>query len=132
MIPTAATAQAELHFDWTASRVGRLRREGVRRHGAETGVQDDLSIQVALINALENGQVPSGISLFDKDGIRDYDYAQVGTETLHTAAGEFATIDLPQPQAELAAQHPLLVRARARATCRCRPSSSTRARSNGP
>jgi uncharacterized protein DUF3108 len=85
-------AQAELHFDWTANRVVGFVEKSSIDMALKPGVQDDLSIQVALINALENGRVPSGISLFDKDGVRDYDYAQVGTEKLHTAAGDFATV----------------------------------------
>lgn len=85
-------AQAELHFDWTASRVIGFVEKASVDMALKPGVQDDLSIQVALINSLENGRVPSGISLFDKDGIRDYEYAQVGTETLQTAAGQFATV----------------------------------------
>lgn len=85
-------AQAELHFDWTGSRVTGFVEKARIDMALKPGVQDDLSIQVALINALENGRVPTGIALFDKDGIRDYDYAQVGTETLHTPAGDFDTV----------------------------------------
>lgn len=90
--PDDGEAQAELHFDWDASRVIGFVEKASVDMALKPGVQDDLSIQVALIHALANGRVPSGIALFDKDGIRDYDYAQVGTETLHTAAGDFATV----------------------------------------
>ena len=90
--PDDGDPQAELHFDWTAGRVIGFVEKASVDMALKPGVQDDLSIQVALINSLENGRVPSGISLFDKDGIRDYEYAQVGTETLQTAAGQFATV----------------------------------------
>jgi hypothetical protein len=83
--------QAELHFDWTANRVIGFVEKASVDMALKPGVQDDLSIQVALIDALANGQVPSGVSLFDKDGIRDYEYAQVGSEKLHTPAGDFDT-----------------------------------------
>jgi Protein of unknown function (DUF3108) len=94
---TATTAdgdetKAELHFDWGASRARGYFDEHSIDMALKAGVQDDLSVQVALINALANGQVPSGISLFDPNGIRDYDYSEVGTETLQTPAGEFATV----------------------------------------
>src|SRR5262249_39081285 len=56
------------------------------------GVQDDLSVQVALMRALLAGQGPRGISMFDKKGIREYEYARVGEATLHTAVGEGPTL----------------------------------------
>ena len=90
--PDDGESQAELNFDWTAGRVTGFVEKARIDMALKSGVQDDLSIQVALINSLENGHVPSGISLFDKDGVRDYDYAQVGTETLHTPAGDFPTV----------------------------------------
>ncbi|MGB8694137.1 MAG: DUF3108 domain-containing protein, partial [Steroidobacteraceae bacterium] len=49
-------------------------------------------VQVALINALANGTTPAGIAVFDKAGVRDYEYTQVGTETLHTPLGDIDTI----------------------------------------
>ena len=50
-------------------------------------------MQVAMIHALANGRAPTGFSLFDKNGIKDYDYAQDGTETLQTRGRrQFATI----------------------------------------
>ncbi len=84
--------KAELHFDWGANRARGYFDERPIDMALKPGVQDDLSVQVALINALANGQVPAGISLFDPNGIRDYDYSEVGTETLQTPAGELATV----------------------------------------
>jgi hypothetical protein len=90
--PDSGAPQAELHFDWTANRVKGFVEKASIDMALKAGVQDDLSIQVALIHALANGHVPSGIALFDKDGIRDYEYAQVGSETVHTGAGDFQTV----------------------------------------
>ena len=56
------------------------------------GVQDDLSVQIALIYTLSNNQMPTGISMFDVSGIRDYEYTRVGEETLNTPIGEVVTI----------------------------------------
>jgi hypothetical protein len=55
-------------------------------------VQDDLSMQIAMINALSNDQVPKGISVFDPSGIRDYEFERVGAETLHTPVGDIETV----------------------------------------
>ena len=49
-------------------------------------------MQIAMINALSNDQVPKGISVFDVNGIRDYEFERVGAETLHTPVGDIATI----------------------------------------
>ncbi len=89
---SSGTTTAEVSFDWE-----QLRATG-RFDGAEvdvalrSGVQDDLSVQVALIYALATGTTPTGIALFDKAGVRDYEYTQVGAETLRTPLGEIATI----------------------------------------
>lgn len=90
--PDGSGQQAEVHFDWTAMRATGM-VEGNRIDMAlKPGVQDDQSVQIALIYALLGGHAPSGIALFDKNGIRDYDYARVGEETLHTPMGEVATV----------------------------------------
>ena len=84
--------QADVQFDWVANRATGI-VEGTKIDMAlKAGVQDDLSVQIALIHALAAGQTPSGISVFDKKGIRDYGYARVGEETLHTPLGDVATL----------------------------------------
>jgi hypothetical protein len=90
--PDGSDQQAEVHFDWVTMRATGM-VEGNRIDMAlKPGVQDDQSVQIALIHALLGGHAPSGIALFDKNGIRDYDYARVGEETLHTPMGEVATV----------------------------------------
>jgi hypothetical protein len=86
-IPTA-----ELDFDWEKMRVTGRVDDATVELALRAGVQDDLSVQVALISALAAGAAPQGIALFDKSGIRDYEYTRVGTETLHTPLGEVATV----------------------------------------
>jgi hypothetical protein len=90
--PDDGKLQAQVRFDW-----GALRASGVVEGKAidmplHAGVQDDLSIQVAMMQALANGQMPAGISLFDKNGIRDYEYTRVGAETLQTPLGPLPTV----------------------------------------
>jgi hypothetical protein len=88
----ASAPQSEVHFDWAANRAtGRVEGQAIDM-ALRPGVQDDLSAQIALIQALGAGQTPTGISVFDKNGIRDYSYTRVGTETLHTPLGDVATI----------------------------------------
>ena len=83
---------AELSFDWDKLQVtGHVDAVKVAI-ALRTGVQDDLSVQVALIQALAAGKAPQGISLFDKSGIRDYEYTRVGEATLHTPLGDIATV----------------------------------------
>ena len=87
-----ASLTGDVHFDWTANRATGI-IDGVRVDMAlQAGVQDDLSVQIALIQALANGQTPAGFSVFDKKGIREYAYTRVGAETLHTPVGDVATI----------------------------------------
>ena len=84
--------QAEVHFDWASNRAtGAVEGERVDM-ALRTGVQDDLSVQIAFIHALANGQSVQDISVFDKQGIRDYAYTRVGEETVHTPVGDIATV----------------------------------------
>ncbi|HKC15876.1 MAG TPA: DUF3108 domain-containing protein [Steroidobacteraceae bacterium] len=84
--------QSEVHFDWTANRaIGQVEGQAIDME-LRPGVQDDLSAQVALIQALNTGQAPSNLLVFDKSGIRDYSYTRVGEEKLSTPLGEVATI----------------------------------------
>lgn len=84
--------QSTVHFDWAANRAtGTVEGQAIDME-LQRGVQDDLSAQVALISALNNGQAPTSLLVFDKSGIRDYSYKRVGEETLHTPLGEVATV----------------------------------------
>ncbi|MBS0387091.1 MAG: DUF3108 domain-containing protein [Proteobacteria bacterium] len=90
--PDGSDQRAEVHFDWSAQRAtGTVDGHSVDM-ALKPGVQDDQSVQVALMVALLGGHTPAGIALFDKDGIRDYDYARVGEETLHTPMGSVDTV----------------------------------------
>jgi hypothetical protein len=90
--PDGGAPGAEVHFDWDRNRATGVQEDTPIDMPLKAGVQDDLSVQIALMHALLAGQTPAGIAMFDKNGIRDYDYARVGDETLHTAVGEVATV----------------------------------------
>ncbi|MDE2251088.1 MAG: DUF3108 domain-containing protein [Gammaproteobacteria bacterium] len=90
--PDGSGRQAEVQFDWAANRAtGTVEGQAIDM-ALKPGVQDDQSVQIALIYALQGGRTPAGIALFDKDGIRDYDYARVGEATLHTPLGDVPTV----------------------------------------
>ena len=90
--PDDGKLQAQVRFDWSALRASGVVEGTTIDMALHAGVQDDLSIQVAMMHALANGQMPAGISLFDKNGIRDYEYTRVGAETLQTPVGPLQTV----------------------------------------
>lgn len=81
---------ALLDFDWQAMRVRGHMKEQKIDMALRPGVQDDLSVMISLLHSLEQGAVPQGISLFDKGGIRDYDYSREGEDTVATPFGQVA------------------------------------------
>ncbi|HEY3808378.1 MAG TPA: DUF3108 domain-containing protein [Steroidobacteraceae bacterium] len=83
---------ADVSFDWNAARAtGKY--DGVDVDlPLKQGVQDDLSIQVALLYALRHGQPPANLSMIDRNSIRDYSYRREGTATIDTKLGRIDTI----------------------------------------
>ncbi len=83
---------ADVHFDWSKGRATGI-YEGTTIDLAVTpGVQDDLSVQIAMIRQLVLGETPEILREIDKNGIRDYLYKRVGEEKLDTAIGRVDTI----------------------------------------
>jgi len=83
---------ADLTFDWQSARASGNYQGATVALALKSDVQDDLSMQVALLFALRQGQAPSGVSLIDKNSIRDYSYQREGTETLATRLGRIDTV----------------------------------------
>jgi hypothetical protein len=90
---TAANQRgADVTFDWDAGHASGS-YEGVKVDLAlKSGVQDDLSIQIALLFALRQGRTPANLSMIDKNSIRDYDYQREGAETIATKLGKIDTV----------------------------------------
>lgn len=81
-----------LAFDWEKNRVsGRVEDENVDMP-IEPGVQDRLSMQVAVLAALQNKAQPAAISMIDGERVKHYSYELKGEQQVSTDAGSYATI----------------------------------------
>ena len=82
---------AELTFDWDAMRVKGVYESVPVDLPLERGVQDDLSIQIALLVALRQGHAPGDLLLIDKNTVRRYSYSRENDETIPTSLGPIQT-----------------------------------------
>lgn len=81
-----------LVFAWDKKMVtGIMERQNIQLP-TEPGLQDRLSIQVAVLTTLLRGQVLNTISMIDHNKIKRYSYRLTGSGRIKTPAGEFATI----------------------------------------
>ena len=83
---------ANVTFEWSAGRVTGVYEDKKVDMSLSPGVQDDLSIQIALMVALLRGHTPDRFSLLDGNSVRQYRYLREGEETLQTPIGSIATI----------------------------------------
>jgi hypothetical protein len=81
-----------LDFDWRAGRVRGTADAQPVDLPSRDGLQDAMSVQVALMRALEAGQTPQRFFLIDKDEIKEYLYEPGGPARLRTALGELDTV----------------------------------------
>ena len=82
---------AELTFDWDAMRVTGVYESVPVDLPLQRGVQDDLSIQIALLVALRAGHAPGDLLLIDKNMVRRYSYSRENDETIATSLGPIQT-----------------------------------------
>ena len=88
----ARDRSTDLAYDWRASRVtGTVDGTQVDQPLAP-GVQDDGSVQLALMVELLAGRTPSGFRMIDRSGTRDYQFARESEATLQTPMGAIATV----------------------------------------
>jgi len=83
---------ADVKFDWDHGRATGVYDDTKVDLPLTPGIQDDLSIQVAMMVELLRGRTPDKFSLLDKNSVREYRYAREGEETLSTPFGEVSTI----------------------------------------
>jgi len=89
---SGARRDGDVQFDWAEGRATGLYEGKTIDLAVTPGVQDDLSIQIAMIRGLARGQNEGILREIDKNGIRDYLYKRVGTETIDTEIGHIDTI----------------------------------------
>jgi Protein of unknown function (DUF3108) len=81
-----------LTFNWEQGRVtGIVERKPVDLP-LSPGMQDTMSVQVALMQELLQGRNPERFLLLDKTKLKEYTYSSEGDETVRTPVGEYRTI----------------------------------------
>jgi hypothetical protein len=83
---------ADVRFDWEHNRATGV-YEGVKVDMAlQPGIQDDLSVQIALMVELLAGRTPQQFLLIDKNTVREYRYTRDGEESVSTPLGKIDTV----------------------------------------
>jgi hypothetical protein len=81
-----------VQFDWEHSRVTGVYEDHKVDMPMSPGIEDDLSVQIALMVELLRGRTPDEFSLLNGDSVREYRYSRDGEETLTTPAGTLQTV----------------------------------------
>ncbi|HYB66534.1 MAG TPA: DUF3108 domain-containing protein [Steroidobacteraceae bacterium] len=81
-----------LVYDWPGTRVTGLYEGTQVDQALAPGVQDDGSVQLALIVELLAGRTPRSFRMIDRNGTREYQFARDGEATLQTAIGAVRTV----------------------------------------
>ena len=90
---TSATKRdAHVKFDWAQGRVTGVYEDVPVDLPLKPGVQDDLSVQIAMLVQLQQGKTPENLSMIDKNTIRDYRYRREGEEKITTPIGQIDTV----------------------------------------
>lgn len=83
---------ANVQFDWEHGRVTGVYEDAKVDMPIPPGIQDDLSVQIALMVELLRDHTPDKFSLLSGNSVREYRYARDGEETLTTPAGTLQTV----------------------------------------
>jgi hypothetical protein len=83
---------AAVQFDWEHNRVTGVYEDTKVDMPLQPGVQDDLSVHIALMVELLNARTPDKFLMLDKSSYREYRFVREGAETLSTPLGSVATI----------------------------------------
>ncbi|HEY3784995.1 MAG TPA: DUF3108 domain-containing protein [Steroidobacteraceae bacterium] len=90
---TSSTARdVDVRFDWAHGHVAGVYEDTPVDMPTRPGLQDDLSVQIALMVDLLRGRPPAEVLLLDRDAVREYSYTREGEETLETPLGRVATV----------------------------------------
>jgi hypothetical protein len=83
---------ADVKFDWDANRATGIYEGAKIDLPIQPGVQDDLSVQIAMIRQLLQGHTPDAVMEISKDEVREYNYDRASEEMLDTTLGRIDTI----------------------------------------
>ena len=83
---------ANVQFDWQNNRVTGVYEDAKIDMPIPPDMQDDLSVQIALMIELLRGHTPDKFSLISGNSVREYRYSRDGEETLTTPVGTIQTI----------------------------------------
>src|SRR5271170_7127339 len=90
---TASTRRAiDVKYDWDHGRVSGVYEDEKVDLPLTPGVQDDASVQVAVMVELLRGRTPERFTLLNKNAVRQYRYSREGEATLQTPLGNIATV----------------------------------------
>ena len=83
---------ANVQFEWQNNRVTGVYEDAKIDMPIPPDMQDDLSVQIALMVELLRGHTPDKFSLISGNSVREYRYSRDGEETLTTPVGTIQTI----------------------------------------
>ena len=82
----------DVKYDWDKHRITGVYEQTPVDLPLTPGVQDDSSVQVAMMVELLAGRTPERFSLLDKNSVREYIYTREGEEKLQTELGPVQTV----------------------------------------
>jgi hypothetical protein len=83
---------ADVQFDWDHNRATGVYESAKVDMALQPGVQDDLSVQIALMVELLAGRAPDRFLMIDKSSVREYRYSLEREESLDTPLGKLDTV----------------------------------------
>jgi hypothetical protein len=83
---------AHVKFDWEHGRATGVYEDEKLDMPLHPDIQDDSSVQIALMVELLAGREPQQFQMLDRNGVREYGYHREGEESINTAVGKIDTI----------------------------------------
>ncbi|HEU4591137.1 MAG TPA: DUF3108 domain-containing protein [Steroidobacteraceae bacterium] len=82
----------DLRFDWTQKRVTGVAKGRAVDLELKDGAQDPMSLQIASLRKLANGDLQDHVWLVDNGKIKEYELRREGTAEIDTALGRLETV----------------------------------------
>jgi hypothetical protein len=82
----------DVKYDWDNKHLTGVYEQTKVDLPLKPGVQDDASVQVAMMVELLRGRTPDHFELLNKDSVREYRYTREGEAKLKTPLGEIQTV----------------------------------------